>query len=68
MCSASSPHSKVMVETIPTTSHRIQFQSQVDCFQVGPTVTFLSHVMEIDWLNDEIQLVYLGPMVGIDRV
>ena len=32
------------------------------------TVTFLSHMIEIDWSNDEIQLVYLGPMMGIDRV
>ena len=31
-------------------------------------VMFLSHMMEIDWLNDEIQLVYPGPMMGIDRV
>ena len=32
------------------------------------TVTFLSHMMEINWLNDEIQLGHLGPMMGIDRV
>ena len=31
-------------------------------------VTFLSHMMEIDWSNDEIQLVHLGPMMGNDRV
>ena len=32
------------------------------------TVMILSHMMEINWSNDEIQLVYLGPMMGIDRV
>ena len=31
-------------------------------------VTFLSHMIEIDWLNDGIRVVYLGPMMGIDRV
>ena len=31
-------------------------------------VTFFSHMIEINWSNDEIRLVYLGPMVGIDRV
>ena len=31
-------------------------------------VTFLSHVMETDWSNDEIRLGDLGPMMGIDRV
>ena len=31
-------------------------------------VMFLSHMMEIDWSNDEIGLVYLGPMMGIDSV
>ena len=31
-------------------------------------VTFLSHMIEIDWLNDEIRLVYPGPMMGTDRV
>ena len=31
-------------------------------------VMFLSHMTEIDWLNDEIQLIYPGPMIGIDRV
>ena len=25
-------------------------------------------MIEIDWSNDEIQLAYLGPMMGIDRV
>ena len=28
-------------------------------------VTFLSHMMKIDWLHDEIQLV---PMMGIDSL
>ena len=32
------------------------------------TVTFLSCMMEINWSNDEIRLVYPGPMMGIDRV
>ena len=32
------------------------------------TVMFLSHMIEIDWSNDEIRLAYLGPMMGIDRV
>ena len=32
------------------------------------TVTFLSCVIDIDWLNDEIRLGDLGPMMGIDRV
>ena len=31
-------------------------------------VTFLSCIIETDWSNDGIQLVYLGPMMGIDRV
>ena len=31
-------------------------------------VTFLSHVMDIDRLNDGIRLGDLGPMMGIDRV
>ena len=30
-------------------------------------VTFLSHVIETDWSNDEIRLGDLGPMMGIDR-
>ena len=34
--SASSPHSKVTVGTIPTTLHAIQLQSQVNCFRLGP--------------------------------
>ena len=32
------------------------------------TVTFLSHVIDIDWSNDGIQPGDLGPMMGIDRV
>ena len=28
-------------------------------------VTFLSHMMEIDWLHDEIRLVHPGPMMGM---
>ena len=32
------------------------------------TVMFLSHVIDMDWLNDEIQLGDPGPMMGIDRV
>ena len=35
MCGASSPPSEVTVGTIPTTSHEIRIQSQVDCFQLG---------------------------------
>ena len=31
-------------------------------------VMLLSHMMEIDWSHDEIQLVHPGPMMGIDRV
>ena len=31
-------------------------------------VTFLSNVMETNWLNDEIQLGDPGPVMGIDRV
>ena len=31
-------------------------------------LTFLSCLMEIDWSNDEIRLVYLGSTMGIDRV
>ena len=31
-------------------------------------VTFLSHVIDIDWLNDGNQLGDLGPMMGIERV
>ena len=31
-------------------------------------VTVLSHMMEINWSNDEIQLAYQGPMMGIDWV
>ena len=31
-------------------------------------VTFLSHVIETNWLNDEIRLGDPGPMMGIDRV
>ena len=30
-------------------------------------VMFLSHVIDIDWLNDGIRLGDLGPMMGIDR-
>ena len=30
--------------------------------------TVLSHAMEIDWSHDENGLVYLGPMMVIDRV
>ena len=32
------------------------------------TVMFLSHMIEIDWSNDGIRLIYPGPMMGIDRV
>ena len=32
------------------------------------TVTFLSHVIDIDWSNDGIRLGDPGPMMGIDRV
>ena len=35
MRSASSPHSEVTAGAIPTTSHRIRIQSQVDCFRLG---------------------------------
>ena len=31
------------------------------------TVTILSCMMEIDWSNDEIRLVYPGPMMGPTR-
>ena len=32
------------------------------------TVIFLSHVIDIDWSNDEIRLGDPGPMMGIDGV
>ena len=32
------------------------------------TVMFLSHVIDIDWSNNEIRLGDPGPMMGIDRV
>ena len=32
------------------------------------TVTFLSHAIDIDWSNDEIQRGDPGSMMGIDRV
>ena len=28
----------------------------------------ISHMMEIDWPDDDIRMVYLGPKMGIDRV
>ena len=31
------------------------------------TVMFLSHMIEINWSDDRIRLVYPGPMMGIDR-
>ena len=30
-------------------------------------VKFLSHMMEIDWLHDEIRLLHPGPMMGLNR-
>ena len=69
MCGASSPHSEVTVGAIPTTSHNSRPKLIVfDWAVIYMTVTFLSHMIAIDWSNDGIQLVYLGPKMGIDRV
>ena len=68
MCSASSPHSQVMVGTIPPHRTGSDFSPKSTGAILDMMVTFLSCKLEIDWLNDGIQLIYPGPKMGIDRV
>ena len=56
----------------PCISHRIHFPVPSQLESTGAIVSMsilvLSHATEIDWLHDGIQLVCLGPMIGISRV
>ena len=72
MRSASSSPSGVTVGMIPTNIPWDPNPVPSGLFWTGAVihtaVTFLSHAMDINRLNDGIQLGDLGPMMGIDRV